>query len=327
MLDYHTRMSGIDTLPPSGETERMPDQPHGIVSAIVTPFNEDESIDYRAWQPIIDALIGAGVDGIFFAGGQGEFYCLSEEERKAVCAFGVKAIAGRVPVYANVGAVTTGETVRLARAAEAVGVDYAVVITPYYLRPTPDELVEHYAEVCRSVRIPVLAYNMPARTGVELTPSVLRRVCTMRSNLIGLKDTSGKIDQLPEWNAAGMAVFMGRDDLITRALDLGAVGAVTACSNVAPRLFTELYRAWRARNREEAARLQSLAAELRLALGQATFRSFVKEAMNMSGMPAGRCRRPAGFMPPPECATLAAVLEKLRAQNYTIGHGAAPAQP
>lgn len=224
-----------------------------------------------------------------------------------------------MPVYANVGAVTTAETLRLARAAEAAGVDYAVVITPYYLRPTLDELVEHYVEVCRAVRIPVLAYNMPGRTGVELTPPVLRRAAALQDNLIGLKDSSGKIDQLPEWNAINLAVFIGRDDLIVRALDGGAVGAVTACSNVAPRLFTDLYRAWSEHDHEKSARLQSLAADLRLALGQASFRSFIKDAMALSGAPAGRCRRPASPAPEQERIALAAFLARLHAQGYGIG--------
>ena len=111
-------------------------------------------------------------------------------------------------VYVNVGAVTTRQTVRLAQQAQVEGVDFAVVITPYYVHPPENELVEHYIEVCRSVTMPVLAYNIPERTGVELTPAVLARVAAANPNFVGLKDSGGKLDLIPEWKRAGLAVFI-----------------------------------------------------------------------------------------------------------------------
>lgn len=288
----------------------------GIVPAVVTPFREDESIDYTVWQNLIDHLIASKVHGLFVVGGQGEFFALTEEERTVAVRFCVQTAAGRVPVYANAGAVTTKETVRLAQKAEAEGVDYVVVITPYYLRPSADELVEHYLEVCRNVRIPVLAYNIPERTGVELTPAILRRVRKDQQHFAGLKDSSGNLDLIPEWISAGLSVFVGRDHLIFRALQLGCVGAVTACANVVPRAFVDLYEAFRAGNSEEAERLQALVEPLRRAFGLATFPSVVKEAMNMAGLPAGRCRKPVGPMSEEARAKLAVVLEKLREANY-----------
>ncbi len=288
----------------------------GIVPAVVTPFREDESIDYTAWQTLIEFLIASGVHGLFVIGGQGEFFSLTEEEKTVAMRFCVQAVAKRRPVFANVGAVTTLETVRLAQKAEAEGVDYVVVITPYYLKPSPDELVDHYVEVCRSVRVPVLAYNIPERTGVELTPAILRRVADSRENFIGLKDSSGEMKLIPEWISAGLSVFIGRDHLILEGLKLGCCGAVTACANVAPRAFVDLYNAHQAGNLEEAARLQALVEPLRRAFGLATFPSVVKEAMSMSGMPVGRCRRPVGAMPEEARGKLASVLEKLREEHY-----------
>jgi 4-hydroxy-tetrahydrodipicolinate synthase len=107
----------------------------GIVPAVVTPFRSDERIDYQAWQGLIETLIGSGVDGLFFLGGQGEFFALDDEEREVAARFAVQTVEGRVPVYVNVGAITTAETVRLAERAEADGIDCAVVITPYYGDP------------------------------------------------------------------------------------------------------------------------------------------------------------------------------------------------
>jgi 4-hydroxy-tetrahydrodipicolinate synthase len=294
----------------------QPNSLGGIVPAVVTPFREDESIDYSAWQKLIEYLLSCGVHGLFIIGGQGEFFSLTEEEKTVAIRFCVQTVAGKRPIYANVGSITTRETVRLAQKAEDEGVDYIVVITPYYLRPSPDELVEHYIEVCRSVHKPVLAYNIPERTGVELTPDTLRRVAEAQDNFIGLKDSSGNLQLIPEWTAAGLSVFIGRDHLILDALKLGAVGAVTACANVAAKAFVDLYNAFRGGDLEQAARLQALVEPLRRAFNLATFPSVVKEAMNMAGMPVGRCRRPVGPMPLEARAKLGEVLETLRQQHY-----------
>ncbi|HSW49564.1 MAG TPA: dihydrodipicolinate synthase family protein, partial [Bryobacteraceae bacterium] len=281
-----------------------------------TPFRESESIDYSVWQKLLENLIASGVHGLFVIGGQGEFFALSEEERTVAARFCAQTVAKRVPLFANVGSVTTAETVRLARAAEADGVDYIVVITPYYLKPSADELFEHYSEVCRSVRVPVLAYNIPERTGIELTPALLARLTQANENLAGMKDSSGRLELIPEWKRAGLAVFMGRDHMILDGLRMGCVGAVTACANVIPRAFVDLYNAYQAGNLEEAARLQALVEPLRQAFGLATFPSVVKEAMNMAGLKGGRSRRPVGPMPEEARGKLSAVLAKLREAGY-----------
>lgn len=298
----------------------------GIVPALVTPFREDEAVDYGAWQNLIEHLIASGVHGLFVAGGQGEFFALTEEERTVTMRFVVQTTARRIPVYANVGAVTTRETVRLAQRAEAEGVDYAVVITPYYVKPSAAELVEHYLEVCRSVRIPVLAYNIPERTGVDLTPEILGEVAHRQPNFVGLKDSSGKLELIPEWRRAGLAVFMGRDHLILPALQRGSIGAVTACANVAPRAFVDLYNAFEAGRLAEAERLQALVEPLRRAFSLGTFPAIVKEAMNLAGLPAGRCRRPVGPVSAEARARLSEVLEKLREEHYLPETAAAAAR-
>ena len=298
----------------------------GIVPAVITPFKEDEAVDYGAWQELLEGLIASGVHGLFVIGGQGEFFTLSEEERTVAARFCVQTTAKRLPVFANVGSITTAATVRLAQQAEQDGVDYLVVITPYYLKPSPDELYEHYSEVCRSVRVPVLAYNIPERTGVELTPSILGRVAQAHENFVGLKDSGGKLELIPEWKRAGLAVFIGRDHMILDGLRMGCVGAVTACANLVPRLFVDLYDAYKTGKLDQAARLQALAEPLRQAFSLATFPSVVKEAMNMAGLKGGRCRRPVGPMPVDAKVKLAAVLEKLREARYLGEASLAPAR-
>jgi len=288
----------------------------GIVPAIVTPFRPDERIDCQAWQELIEVQISSGVHGLFVLGGQGEFFALSEEEREVAARFCAQTVDGRVPVYVNAGAVTTQETVRLAQKAEADGVDVVVVVTPYYIRPSADELADHYIEVCHSVRIPVLAYNVPERTGVELTPETLQRVSAACDNFAGLKDSSGKLDLIPEYVAAGLAVFIGRDHLILEGLKRGCAGAVAACANVAPRAFVRLYEAYCAGDLATAERMQELVEPLRRAFALGTFPSVIKEALDLIGLKAGRSRRPVGPLSVEARYKLSEVLETLRAEGY-----------
>ena len=288
----------------------------GILPAVVTPFRDDELIDYGAWQSLIERLIASGVHGLFVLGGQGEFYALNEEERMVATRFCVQTAARRVPVIANVGAVTTGESVRLAQQAEQDGVDLIAAITPYFIRPSEDELVEHYSEICRSVRLPVIAYNIPQRTGVELNPPLVRRIAEANPNFAGLKDSGGRLEWIPEFKRAGVAVLMGQDRLILDGLRMGCAGAITACANLIPRLFVDILNAFQAGNIGEAARLQALVEPLDQAFSLATFPALIKEAMNMAGLPAGRCRRPVGPMSGAALSQLAGVLDKLREAGY-----------
>ncbi len=149
---------------------------------------------------------------------------------------------------------------------------------------------------------------------------MLKQIAARAENFIGLKDSSGRLDLLPEILAIGHGrpfhVFIGRDHMILPAMKLGCTGAVTACSNVAPRLFVDLYRAIRDQHMEEAARLQALVDPLRQAFGLHTFPSVIKEAMRMIGYPAGPCRRPVGEMPADAKQKLADVLDKLRGEGY-----------
>jgi 4-hydroxy-tetrahydrodipicolinate synthase len=298
----------------------------GIVPALVTPFQEDERIDYNAWQVIVDTLIGSGVNGLCVGGSTGEFCSLDPDERQVSMRFCRQAVAGRVPLYANVGSVTTRDTVKLARHAEEVGVDVVVVVTPYYLRPSPQELAEHLIEVCQAVRLPVVAYNYPQHGGVELTPETVAQVAAKCENLAGVKDSSGRLELALAFRScvqgAPLAVFVGPERLILPALDQGCAGTVTGGANIAPELFVALYKAFREGNREEAVRLQALASQLEEINELATFPSVIKEAMKMRGLTAGACRRPVGPMSPDAREKLSSILSRVglgrRLQNPVL---------
>jgi 4-hydroxy-tetrahydrodipicolinate synthase len=290
------------------------------VPALVTPFREDEQVDYGAWQELIDAHLAAGVDGLFAGGSSGEFYALDPEERQVTLRFCRQAAAGRVPVFGNVGAPTTRETIRLALAAQADGIDVLVVVTPYYLRPTQEELAEHYIAVCRAVRAPVLAYNFPQHGGVDLLPETLGRVAAHCENLVGIKDSSGRLEQTVAYRTCApdrdLAVFVGPENLIVEGLRQGCAGAVCGFANVAPRLFTDLYAAFRERRDADAERLQAIVDTLASTVGLHTFPAVIKEAMRLAGRPGGICRRPIGPAPAQVRQRIAEALAVLKQEGY-----------
>jgi 4-hydroxy-tetrahydrodipicolinate synthase len=292
----------------------------GVLPALVTPFRRDERIDFNAWQSVIDTQIAAGVDGLFVCGSSGEFASLNSEERRVALRFCRQAAAGRVPVYGNAGAVTTRESVDLAQAAQSAGVEVIVVVTPYYIKPSQHELADHYIEICRAVNLPVLAYNFPLHGGIELAAETLGRIASTCENLVGVKDSSGRLEQALAYRncAPGrkLAVFEGYDNLILQALECGCAGTVTASANLCPKLFVDLYRAYREGRQEETARLAALAAEVGELHSLHTFPSVMKEAMAMAGMPVGPCRKPILPMPEPARRRAATLVERLRAQKY-----------
>jgi 4-hydroxy-tetrahydrodipicolinate synthase len=287
---------------------------------MVTPMRANELVDFNAWQSLIETLIAAGVDGVFCGGSSGEFFALDREEREVGLRFCRQAVNGRVPVYGNVGCITTRDTVALARLAESEGVDVLVVVTPYYVKLSQDELADHYIEVCRAVRGPVLAYNYPSHGGTELAPATIGRIAESCPNLAGVKNSSGDFELSIAYRdcAPGrrLPVLVGPENLIVAGLDNGLVGSVTALANIAPRLFVELYRAYREGRRAEAERLQALVNGMCGWVLAHTFPSMLKEAMILAGRPAGGCRKPIGAIPPGARERLVAGLEELRGQGY-----------
>lgn len=295
--------------------ENVP-QLSGVVVALLTPFREDERIDCGAWQRLIDQQIAAGVNGLFVGGSTGEFFAQELEERTVALRFVCQAAAGRVPVYANVGSITTRDTVSLALAAQAEGAEALAVVTPYYIRPSQSELAEHYIDICRAVRLPVLAYNFPQHGGTELLPETLNLVAQRCENLAGIKDSSGRMESLRGYLAAAprreWAVFVGPENIMVPALQAGCAGVVSGCANIAPALFVDLYRAHGEGNSEKVARLQSLATQLSDCAGLHTFPSVIKEAVGF----AGPCRRPIGPVPPHARERLSDILTTLQHEGY-----------
>jgi len=269
----------------------------GIIPAVITPFTPDERVDEIAFRKVLHAMIDQGVHGLFPVGTGGEFFALTREEKERLMKVAVEEAAGRVFVMPNVGAITTAESVALARHAEAVGSDAVSVVTPYFLKPSQDELYEHYRAICAAVKIPVLAYNIPDRTGgVALSVATVTRLAKTVVNFAGIKDSTGDLTNSAEIIQAcpsGFKVFMGRDTLIYGALLYGCAGAVAATANVAPGVAVGIYAAVQAGDLAKARQLQARLSPVRKLFTVGSHPAGLKEAMVQLGMlGCGRCRRP-----------------------------------
>jgi len=293
----------------------MKGQIGGIIAAVVTPFDEKEEVHEEAFRAVIEHLIRAGVHGLFPVGSQGEFYALELHEKKRLMEVAVEQAAGRAFVMPNTGALTTRESVRLSQVAESVGADCISVITPFFISPSQDELYEHFCAICKSVKIPVLAYNNPDRTGgVALSVQTLQRLARDLPNFVGIKDSSGDLTLVTEMLRLcpeGFRVIMGRDTLIFAALMHGAAGAVAATANVAPKLVVEIYEAFLAGDYQKARKCQAALAPLRMAFGLGTFPVVVKEALELMGIAPGRCRGPVSALSPQAREKLRLILKEM----------------
>ena len=288
----------------------------GIIPALITPFTTDERVDEAAFRKVVNAMIDHGVHGLFPVGTGGEFSTLTSEEKKRLMEVTVEETAGRVFVMPNVGAITTAESVALARHAEAVGCDAVSAVTPFFLKPSQEELFEHYRAICAATALPVLAYNIPERTGgVALSVGTVSRLAREVKNFAGIKDSTGDLSNSAEFLRAcppGFRVFMGRDTLIFGALLYGCAGAVAATANVAPALAVGIYDAVTAGDLAKALYLQTKLAPVRRLFTVGSHPAGLKEAMVQLGLiECGRCRRPTLDLTPSQRTEVTKILREV----------------
>ena len=271
-------------------------QPKGIIPAMVTPVTPAGKINVEALRKLTNYLIQGGIHGLFPAGSQGEFYALTFEEKKRVIEVVVEEAKGRVPVYAGTGAVTTREAVALTKMAEEAGVSAVSILTPFFIRPNEEELFEHYSAISKATRLPVLLYNNPQRTGVNISAEFVARASKIE-NIVGIKDSSGDLTLTSEYirrTSDKFSVLAGRDTLIYGTLCYGGKGAIAATANVAPRVVVEIYEAFQAGDWKRSLEAQFRLAPLRLAFDLGTFPVVIKEALNLLGIDAGVGIPPVG---------------------------------
>jgi len=287
--------------------------PHGIVPAMVTPLDKDDNVNEQVLRDLVDHLIAQGVHGVFALGSQGEYFALDINEKRTVMETTIDATKGRVPVYIGTGATTTREAVLLTRMAEECGADAVSVITPSFISPNQDELYEHYVTVARATRLPVLLYTNPARTGINVSIGLAKRLAAI-DNIVGIKDSSGDLTQTATFindTPESFQVLAGRDTLILATLLYGGAGSIAATGNVAAALIVSIYEHYMAGDIPAARQAQRRLAPLRSAFGLGTFPQVIKEALQMIGIDAGPSRRPVGPLSDSARAELRRVLTDL----------------
>ena len=268
----------------------------GIIPAMVTPFTDNGEINKKSLRKLTGYLIDNGVHGLFPVGSTGEFYGMDIDKKREVLKTVLEEAGDRVPVYAGTGAITTKKTVELTTMAAELGVDAVSILTPMFIDPDQQELYEHYKTVAEQVDIPVLLYNNPGRTGVNLEAKLIEKLSKI-DNIVGIKDSSGDMTLTGEYirrTGEDFKVLAGRDTLILSTLTYGGKGSITATANIAPRLPVKIYEEYIKGNMEKALEAQYELAPLRLAFSFGTFPVVMKEGLNLIGIDTGPTLKPVG---------------------------------
>jgi 4-hydroxy-tetrahydrodipicolinate synthase len=215
----------------------------GVFTAIITPFNEDESVDYGSLEKLIEFQIASGINGLVPCGSTGESPTLNHKEHMDVIEFVVKKVNHRCLVIAGTGSNCTKEAVELSQHAEGVGADACLIVTPYYNKPTQEGIFRHFKAVANSISIPIIVYNIKGRTGVNIQTSTLMRIAEECKNVVGVKEASGEINQIREVIskcAGNFSVLSGDDNLTLDVVKSGGDGIISVASNVVPKEMIEL---------------------------------------------------------------------------------------
>ena len=266
----------------------------GAAVAIITPFKEDGTVDYETFGKIIEDQIAGSTDAIVVCGTTGESAAMPDEEHLAVVDYCVKKVAGRVPVIAGTGTNDTRHCINLSKGAEKLGADALLLVTPYYNKTTQRGLIAHYTMVANSVNIPIILYNVPSRTGLNIAPETLKELSKVE-NIVAVKEASGNISQvakIAQLCGDDMTIYSGNDDQIVPLLSLGGKGVISVLSNVAPKQTHDMVASYLAGDVATACKLQLEAIELVDALFIEVNPIPVKAAMNMLGYNAGGLRMP-----------------------------------
>ena len=269
----------------------------GAGVAIITPFNDDDGkkVNYDAFGKLIDWQIEKGTDSIIVCGTSGEAATLSDEEHKEVIRFCVEKVDHRVPVIAGTGSNDTRYAIQLSKEAEETGVDALLSVTPYYNKTTQEGIYRHYEAISENVNIPIIVYNVPSRTGLNVLPETMVRMAKGIKNVTAVKEASGNINQIARLAALAdgcLDIYSGNDDHIVPVLSLGGIGVISVLSNVAPKETHEICSRFFEGDVEGSRKEQLRAIDLVDSLFCEVNPVPVKEALNMMGRDAGPVRLP-----------------------------------
>lgn len=287
----------------------------GIIPPIITPMNEDESINVTELRNQVNRMIEGGVHGLFPFGTNGEGYILNGEEKKLVLETVIEEANGRVPIYAGTGCISTKETIEQCKMAQAAGADILSIITPSFAAASQNELYEHYKAVAAAVDMPIVLYNIPARTGNALAPVTVGKLSQIE-NIVGAKDSSGNFTNILGYIDAGkkydpnFSMLSGNDQLIIWTLLAGGVGGIAGCANVYPHTMASIYDLFMEGKIEEAQEANASIASFRACFKYGNPNTIVKTAVALLGYPVGKCRAPFNQVPEEGIEALKKVLKE-----------------
>lgn len=286
----------------------------GALTAMVTPFDDEGRVDEEGLRKNVEFQIKRGIHGLVPVGTTGECSTLSYDEHIRVVEAVVEAAKGRVPVLAGTGSNSTWEAIMLTKRAKDAGADGALVVVPYYNRPTQAGLYAHFRKIAEEVDIPIVIYNIPSRTGVNILPETVAKLAKLK-NIVGIKEASGDMEQVRRIiemvDREDFIVTSGNDSDTLEIMRLGGVGVISVASNIVPERVVELVEAARRGDWERAERIHSELLPLFKALFIETNPVPVKTAMRWMGMPAGGVRLPLVEMEPENQRILRRVLVEM----------------
>lgn len=265
----------------------------GSAVAICTPFTED-GIDFKKFEELLEWQVKEGTDAIVVCGTTGEASTMSVQERKDAIKFVVDVINKRIPVIAGTGTNDTAASIKMSQYAESVGVDGLLVITPYYNKTTQKGLIAHFTAISEAVNTPIIVYNVPSRTGMNITPKTLQQLCTDK-NIVAVKEASGDISQIAKIKALcgdKLDIYSGNDDQTIAIMALGGLGVISVDANIIPKDISKMTHLYLEGKTQEALKIQLDMLALNDALFIETNPIPVKTAMNLMGMNAGKLRLP-----------------------------------
>ena len=285
----------------------------GAGVALVTPFKDNGEINYEKLEELLEEQIAEGTDAIISCGTTGESSTMTHEEHIEVVRYTCQVVKGRIPVVAGTGSNCTREAIHLSQEAQKAGADGLLLVTPYYNKATQKGLIAHYTSIAESVKIPILLYHIPGRTGVTMKPESIVTLCREVSNIVGVKEASGNFSSIATMMSmadGSIDLYSGNDDQIVPLLAMGGKGVISVLSNVAPRQTHELCQAFFDGDVKKSLKLQLDAVPLVSQLFCEVNPIPVKAAMNMMGKNVGVLRMPLTEMEPANQKNLAAAMKE-----------------
>lgn len=292
----------------------------GIITPIITPMHDDESINVEVLRAQVERQIEGGVHAVFCFGTNGEGYILNAAEKELVLRNVVEQTAGRVPVYAGTGTVSTKETIEQSLMAKDAGADVLSIISPSFAAASQNELLTHYETVAKAVDLPIVLYNIPARTGNALTPATVAKLAQIE-NIVGAKDSSGNFSNILGYINAGKQAkgsfdtLSGNDQLIIWTLLAGGTGGIAGCANVYPAVMSSIYDLFVEGKVEEAKAANESIASFRDCFKYGNPNTIVKTAVALLGHEVGTCRAPFNQVPQEGIEAIKRVLDENAAKG------------